>query len=300
MEEQFEEDQMTETLAAETPVDFEFPATPHSTDDEEYEGDRAEAEDKEVPISASVRQAVRRLHENTGHRSPLRLARALVIAGAPREAVLAAKQLRCSVCEEKRPPKARRPASLPGPREPGDQVGIGMVDVFDAIGARFSVLHAVDAATKFQMAVMVEHKSSAEVIRFLRERWGPVFGMPRTLVCDQGREFISIELERFAEENNVFLYHIGVQAPWQNGLCERTGGILKTLLAACTAAQSLMGREEMALGLGEATTAYNMDVLSDASSRGPTTSFTWRRLKEQPRGGRGPAGAWFCSSGGRA
>ncbi|CAE7718191.1 pgsA [Symbiodinium sp. CCMP2592] len=264
MEDQFETDHrvkdVTETFAAETPEEHDFMTTPGGTDDEGDEGEVMPKGDSEVPISSAVRQAVRRLHENTGHRSPARLARALVIAGAPAEAVLAAKQLRCAVCDEKRPPKARRPASLPGPWEPGDQVCIDILDVFDAIGTRFSVLHAVDGVTKFQMSMLVENKSSAEVIRFLRERWAPVFGMPRTLVCDQGREFISHELESFAAECNMFLYHIAVQAPWQNGLCERVGGILKTLLAACTASQSLMGRDEMSLGLGEATTAYNMDV----------------------------------------
>ena len=35
---------------------------------------------------------------------------------------------------------------------------------------------------------------------------------------------------------------------------------MKALLAACMAAKSLMGRVEMSLGLGEAVTAYNMDV----------------------------------------
>ena len=36
--------------------------------------------------------------------------------------------------------------------------------------------------------------------------------------------------------------------------------MLKTLLSACAMAQSLMGPDEMALGLGEAVQAYNMDV----------------------------------------
>ncbi|CAE7790137.1 Mfsd6 [Symbiodinium sp. CCMP2592] len=156
---------------------------------------------------------------------------------------------------ERRPPKVQRPASLPGPREPGDQVGIDVFDVFDGVGMRFSVLHAVDAATKFKMAVMVEHKSSAEVVSFLRERWAPIL-MPRTLVADQGREFVSHELENFAGENNMYLHHIAVGAPWQNGLTERTGGILKVLVAA----QSLMGADEMKMGLAEGLLAYNMDV----------------------------------------
>ena len=109
------------------------------------------------------------------------------------------------------------------------------------------------------MAVIVEKQSSEEVIRFIRERWAPVFGLPRTLLCDQGRAFVSHELEAFAGENTIHISHIAVQAPWQNGLCERTGGILKTLLAACSAAQSLMGYDEMVQGPSEALLAYNMD-----------------------------------------
>ena len=74
---------------------------------------------------------MKRLHESTGHRSNKRLARALVLAGAPREVVHAAKCHRCSLCDEKKPPKARRPASLPTPRDVGDQVHIDVLEVFD-------------------------------------------------------------------------------------------------------------------------------------------------------------------------
>ena len=262
IEEQFGVDHqtgnVTETLAAETDLESDL-AVGQDGSDTEDEATNQEP-DKEVPVSAAVRQAVRRLHENTGHRSPKRLARALVIAGAPMEAVIAAKQLRCSVCEEKRPPKAQRPASLPAPREAGDQIALDIFDAFDAVGTRFSILHAVDAVTRFQMAEVVDKKSSQEVVRFLKERWCPVFGTPRTIVMDQGREFISHEVERYAIESNVYLFFISVQAPWQNGLCERVGGMLKTVLAAATASQSLMGLEEMKTGLGEALLAYNMDV----------------------------------------
>ena len=54
-----------------------------------------------MKISASVKDAVRKLHNNTGHRSNRRLARALAIAGAPAQAIMAAKTLQCSVCRSK-------------------------------------------------------------------------------------------------------------------------------------------------------------------------------------------------------
>jgi hypothetical protein len=67
-----------------------------------------EGEEKSLRIPAAIRAAVKRLHESTGHRSNRRLARALVIAGAPKEVVTAAKHLRCSLCDEKKRPKSRR------------------------------------------------------------------------------------------------------------------------------------------------------------------------------------------------
>eukprot|EP00435_Cladocopium_sp_Y103_P000558 s8569_g1.t1 len=79
-----------------------------------------------MKIPAAVKEAVKKLHCNTGHRSNKRLARALAIAGAPPEAIAAAKSLQCSLCQEKRPPRARRPATLPTPKDAGDQVHIDL------------------------------------------------------------------------------------------------------------------------------------------------------------------------------
>ena len=56
-------------------------------------------------VSAAVRQAVSRLHTNTGHLSNRRLARALVIAGAPAEVVQAAKTLSVPYVLSERNPK---------------------------------------------------------------------------------------------------------------------------------------------------------------------------------------------------
>ncbi|CAK9020086.1 unnamed protein product [Durusdinium trenchii] len=64
-------------------------------------------DDEEKPIPAAIKNAVYRLHVNTSHRSNQRLARALLICGAPKEAVLAAKRLKCPVCAERRNPKPR-------------------------------------------------------------------------------------------------------------------------------------------------------------------------------------------------
>ena len=120
--------------------------------DSESEDDGDEKSPKDMVITAAIRQSVRRLHENTGHRSNRRLARALNLAGAPAEVVWAAKHHQCDICKEKRGPKARRPVSLPTPKECSDQVHIDLVEMYDASEAKHMVVHMTDHATRFQLA----------------------------------------------------------------------------------------------------------------------------------------------------
>lgn len=231
------------------------PAGEFSDSDEELKVDAPE-----MKISAGLKAAIKRLHENTGHRSNIRLARALAISGAPPQVIYAAKTHKCSVCAEKANPRARRPASLPTPKDAGDQANIDLIEVFDAAGNKFIAVHVIDFATRFQKAELLPVKSTAQVLSFLRKRWLPVFGAPRVLVADQGREFISWEFEEFCSAHSILLWHCGVGAPWQNGICERAGGTLKVILAAIVASHQILGPEQLEEALGEAVAAYNSDI----------------------------------------
>ena len=144
-------------------------------------------EDKKLKVSAGVKMAIKRLHDATGHRSNKRLARALVLAEATEEAVHAAKMHKCDVCDERRPPKARRPASPPTPRDTSDQVHIDVVETYDCLDRKYYVIHVVDWATRFQVARVLPNRSSASIIKFLAEQWLPIFGPPRVLVADQAQ-----------------------------------------------------------------------------------------------------------------
>ena len=203
---------------------------------------------------------MKRLRENTGHRSNRRLARALVLSGAPSEVIRAAKQLRCSICDEKRKPKARLPSSLPTPKDVSDQVHLDIFEVVDSQEKRFYVVHAIDWSSRFQMAEALPDKSSESVVDWFQKRWLPIFGPPRVLVADQGREFISWAFEEMCARHSILLWHIPVQAPWANGICEKGGGILKALISACVKSHSVLDLEEMNLAVQESVTAYNGDV----------------------------------------
>ena len=120
-------------VASHLDADLDFTACPaeHVDEDEELEvDDRSEGSSEpemeenggEPPVDRRLMAAVMRLHENTGHRPPRALARALRIAGAAPDAIRAARQLKCDVCQELRRPRLRRPATLPRARTFGDVV----------------------------------------------------------------------------------------------------------------------------------------------------------------------------------
>ena len=214
----------------------------------------------EARIPSSVKLAVKRLHENTGHRSSRRLARALVLSGAPKEVIMAAKTLRCSLCDEKKRPKTRRPSSLPTPRDVSDQVHVDIFECSDIMEQKFYVIHAIDWTSRFQMAEALETKDSDSIVRWFQERWMSIFGPPRVIVADQGREFISWSFQEMCDRHSILLHHIPVQAPWCNGVCERGGGILKGLLECCVKSKSVLGLEDFRVALQECILAYNSDV----------------------------------------
>ena len=228
----------------------------------ESDGDEGNQEEQKnlAKIPQAIKMAVKRLHENTGHRSNRRLARALTISGAPKEVIQAAKYHRCSVCSERKSPKARRPASLPTPKDVSDQVHVDIFESFDSRDQGFYIIHVIDYASRFQLAELLPNKASSSVVAFFKKRWFPIFGSPRVLVADQGREFISWEFEEMCAERSILLWHIAVQAPHQNGICERGGGTLKAIVGAIVASQSVIGAEEMELAVQEAVSAYNSDI----------------------------------------
>ena len=219
-------------------------------------------------------QAVKRLHESTGHRSLKRLARALAISGAPVETVVAPKALKCGVCAERRKAKPPKPASLPTP-----QVSIDLLHVYDAADTKYVIAHMTDYTSRYQMAGILDGKSSAEVTSFIKQNWLPLMGPPRVLVADHGRELFSHEFETFCASLGVYVCFTGIGSPWQNGVAERSGGVLKALLGSIAAGHTVIGSSQMKDALGEAVMAYNCDIGDSGFS--PVQVVTGRQPRMQ-------------------
>ena len=130
------------------------------------------------------------------------------------------------------------------PKECSDQVHIDLVEMYDSTGAKFMVVHMTDYATRFQLADVLEDKSTKSVVQFVKRRWIPFFGPPRVLVADQGKEFVSWEMEEFCASASILLWHSAVQASWQNGVAYN-GDINE---AGVSPFQAVIGRQPRQIG----------------------------------------------------
>ena len=73
---------------------------------------------------------------------------------------------------------------------------------------------------------ITSHPTSAWVAQQLREAT-PFGNQPEYLIHDNDRIFVSKELQTFLTSSKITSVRTGFHSPWQNGICERTVGVLR-------------------------------------------------------------------------
>ena len=71
-------------------------------------------------------------------------------------------------------------------------------------------------------------KSPAEVARALELGWVSWAGVPRAVLADNGGE-VYPGFEEYLTGLGARMIYTSVESPWPNGICERTGGVWKTI-----------------------------------------------------------------------
>jgi len=106
--------------------------------------------------------------------------------------------------------------------EPFQRVHIDFAGPF--MGCNFLVL--VDAHTKWPEVHLMKNINSESTVEKCREIF-TTFGLPQTLVTDNGRTFISKEFQAFLKRNGIFHKCTAPYNPATNGLAERFVQTLK-------------------------------------------------------------------------
>ena len=139
-----------------------------------------------------------------------------------------ARNLKCSVCEKFKRPKPCR-AGAP-PREIGlnDVVGIDSFQVRVPFSQKTKYcLNVIDYSSHFQLVIPLQGHTAHEARAGYR-LWLKIFGPPRQLLCDLGKEFQK-EFETMAEADGTELLPSSLETPEQRGLVERHGQLFKEM-----------------------------------------------------------------------
>ena len=96
-----------------------------------------------------------------------------------------------------------------------------------ADGRALRVLNVVDEFTRECLGNEVDRSLPAERVTALLDRIAKERGLPKTIVMDNGPEFVSKELHRWAYRNHVTLHFIDPGKPTQNAFIESLNGTLR-------------------------------------------------------------------------
>eukprot|EP00971_Amphidinium_carterae_P340289 6478554-Amphidinium_carterae.1 len=196
-------------------------ATPSQTESVP-EGISFHFEEPRPDVTPEIKQAVRRLHLNTGHASAHDLARMIRMAGGCKAAVDCAKHLRCSTCLRHTRPGRQCPAHIPDEsRQFNDRVQLDLFCVTDVSGINHWFMLVCDTYTGFVSGCLVHDHSSQTLWKAYRECWLQWAGPPLRLVGDQER---GLQSEEFLKQVSLSGSRMDASAPyasWQKAKVER-------------------------------------------------------------------------------
>ncbi|CAL1135428.1 unnamed protein product [Cladocopium goreaui] len=184
---------------------------------------------RERPLG--VEQLVRRAHCGLGHLANARLARILHQAGARKEAVEYAKNLKCDVCQRHRQIAPARAAAPPRELTPNQIVGVDTIYLpgLQFNGKRKMALNIIDWATKFQLVIPL-HDHTPRSARQAFLQWTRIFGTPERVYDDLGKEFRGC-FEMMMDQDAIFLDPGSLESPTQRSLTERAGRTYKEVFS---------------------------------------------------------------------
>jgi transposase InsO family protein len=96
------------------------------------------------------------------------------------------------------------------------------------------ILYMIDSFSRYTVATVIPRKKPNEVVDAIFKHWVKYFGVPHTVMTDNGGEFTGEEMRNVTSYLNVYKDTTGAEAPWMNGLNERNHALADNILRQVT------------------------------------------------------------------
>ena len=129
--------------------------------------------------------------------------------------------LTCQTCIRYKKPAPRPVVGFPLGTHFNQTVAMDIKEI-----KRHKVLHLVDHATRYSVAVRLSRKESTNILTAIFKHWIAYFGALGAFLTDNGREFDNQFFRDMAQNLNIVVCTTTAQSPWSNGLNERHNCVL--------------------------------------------------------------------------
>lgn len=123
--------------------------------------------------------------------------------------------------------RVERPAPLPVAKMANERWAMDFVHDYVCQGRRLRMLNAVDVFTRECHCIEADTSITATWVTKILDQLGWKHGLPKVITVDNGPEFISRALDRWAYLHGVTLHFIQPGRPAQNGHVESFNGRLR-------------------------------------------------------------------------
>jgi hypothetical protein len=174
------------------------------------------------------RKIADKLHKQFGHPSASRLQTLLKISGINDLELLEMIEVvnsECNTCVRYKKRDLKPVVGLSLASEFNGAIAMDLKHIND-----FQILHIIYLATRFSAAAIIRSKRKEEITDKIFKHWISIFGSPKMILSDNGREFDNELLRELGDRFNVVVKTTAAESPWSNGTVERHNAVLGNMV----------------------------------------------------------------------
>lgn len=139
----------------------------------------------------------------------------------------------CLVCQRRKGRAGRRAplATMPEVSQPIERVSVDLIDLMGSTGGNRYVLSIIDHFTRYLQIIPLPNKEAQTVADAFIKEYVTLFGPPRLLVADNGREFHNRLFSQVCQIIQTQTHYTTRYHPEANGMIERSNRVVKDALA---------------------------------------------------------------------